>query len=424
MNFLDMRTVIFTMLVTNSLCTLLLIFLWRQNRSRFEGIHCWVADFALQTAALLLIVSRGGISDWMSIVLSNTMVVAGSIIGYRGLELFVRKKVPQIQNLVLLAVFPLIHSYYTFVQPSLAARTLNLSTALLIVCCQCLWLLFRGVGPAMRLQTQGVGIVFGAFCMLSIVRIVNFFLSSPIKNDFFHSGVFETLVLVCYQILLILLTYSLSLMVNKCLLGEIRLQEEKFSKAFHSSPDAITLSNLSDGRIFEVNDGFERMTGYASAEIVGKTSVEINLLHRQGDRADLVDELSRTGSLRGKEVQLRKKSGDIAFGLCSAEIIAMNDQRIVLSSISDITERKRKEEEREVLICELQKALSEIKTLSGMLPICSRCKKIRDDQGYWKQIEAYISERSDAEFSHGICPDCMKILYPGFADTTDENGRS
>jgi hypothetical protein len=60
---------------------------------------------------------------------------------------------------------------------------------------------------------------------------------------------------------------------------------------------------------------------------------------------------------------------------------------------------------------ELQKALSEIKTLSGLLPICSSCKKIRDDKGYWNQIELYIRDRSEAEFSHGICPPCAEKLY-------------
>jgi len=59
----------------------------------------------------------------------------------------------------------------------------------------------------------------------------------------------------------------------------------------------------------------------------------------------------------------------------------------------------------------LEKALSEIKTLAGMLPICSSCKKIRDDNGYWNQIETYIKERSEVEFSHGICPECSDNLY-------------
>lgn len=66
---------------------------------------------------------------------------------------------------------------------------------------------------------------------------------------------------------------------------------------------------------------------------------------------------------------------------------------------------------------ELQDALSQVKLLSGYLPICASCKKIRDDKGYWNQIESYIHDHSEAEFSHGICPDCAKKLYGEYADT-------
>ncbi len=68
--------------------------------------------------------------------------------------------------------------------------------------------------------------------------------------------------------------------------------------------------------------------------------------------------------------------------------------------------------EKDELISKLQDALNNVKKLSGLLPICSSCKKIRNDNGYWKQIEGYIAEHSEAVFTHGICPDCMKRLYP------------
>jgi hypothetical protein len=65
---------------------------------------------------------------------------------------------------------------------------------------------------------------------------------------------------------------------------------------------------------------------------------------------------------------------------------------------------------------ELREALSKVKVLSGLLPICSSCKKIRDDQGYWNQMELYIHEHSEAEFTHSICPECAKKLFPGFLE--------
>jgi len=85
-----------------------------------------------------------------------------------------------------------------------------------------------------------------------------------------------------------------------------------------------------------------------------------------------------------------------------------------LETLEDITAKKRVEDEREALILDLKKALSEIKTLSGLLPICASCKKIRNDQGYWEQIEIYIREHSGAEFSHGFCPECARKLYPEY----------
>ncbi|MBI5558695.1 MAG: response regulator [Deltaproteobacteria bacterium] len=78
----------------------------------------------------------------------------------------------------------------------------------------------------------------------------------------------------------------------------------------------------------------------------------------------------------------------------------------------DIVERKKLYDQREELIHELENALAKVNTLSGFLPICSSCKKIRDDKGYWQQIEAYLGKHSGAEFSHSICPECAKKLYP------------
>ncbi len=92
----------------------------------------------------------------------------------------------------------------------------------------------------------------------------------------------------------------------------------------------------------------------------------------------------------------------------------LNEARAALES--DVAKRKEVEKEREQLISELREALREIKELRGILPICSHCKKIRDDAGYWRQVENYIQDRTDAQFTHSICPDCLKKYYPDIAD--------
>lgn len=87
---------------------------------------------------------------------------------------------------------------------------------------------------------------------------------------------------------------------------------------------------------------------------------------------------------------------------------------------SMIDKRRQIEAEREALIRDLQEALAKVKLLSGFLPICASCKKIRDDKGYWNQIENYISNYCDVEFSHCVCPECAKKLYP---DLVDDEGK-
>jgi K+-sensing histidine kinase KdpD len=82
---------------------------------------------------------------------------------------------------------------------------------------------------------------------------------------------------------------------------------------------------------------------------------------------------------------------------------------IVVTVLSRLEQALNKQRQ---LIAELREALSRIRTLSGLLPICASCKRIRDDQGYWNQLEAYIQEHSEVEFSHGICPECARKLYP------------
>ena len=123
-------------------------------------------------------------------------------------------------------------------------------------------------------------------------------------------------------------------------------------------------------------------------------------------------------SLEDEELGIRLVQGGAQDYLVKGQA----DGLILYRTIRYAIERKQDEAEREHLISELKGALAEVKTLSGLLPICSGCKKIRDDQGYWNRIETFISEHSDAQFSHGICPDCAQKYFPGYRDPLDDSG--
>lgn len=106
--------------------------------------------------------------------------------------------------------------------------------------------------------------------------------------------------------------------------------------------------------------------------------------------------------LANKPSDFTDEDADIASVFGELAAIALSNSR----SLDLLTEKT----------VSLERALSEVKTLRGLLPICAHCKMVRNDEGLWTQIEAYLSNHTDAQFSHGLCPDCMKILYPEFAD--------
>jgi hypothetical protein len=123
--------------------------------------------------------------------------------------------------------------------------------------------------------------------------------------------------------------------------------------------------------------------------------------------ADKVDQ--KTAELRKakKEIELYSRTLELKVAERTSELVKANKQLQ-----KEVEIRKEAEAKKEMLIIDLQKTIKEVKTLRGLLPICSSCKKVRDDKGYWSQIESFIQEHSDAEFSHSICPECAKKLYP------------
>ena len=174
-----------------------------------------------------------------------------------------------------------------------------------------------------------------------------------------------------------------------------------------------------DGAIREFNDAYVQMNGYRPDEIYGLNYRDITpeKWHAFEDEIHKKQVFPR-GYSDIYEKEYRRKDGTIFPVELRATLLRddAGNPAGLWAIVRDISERKRVEQERETLISELQQALSEIKTLSGLLPICSSCKKIRDDKGYWNQIESYIMTHSDAQLSHGLCPECAKKLYPEFVN--------
>ncbi len=142
----------------------------------------------------------------------------------------------------------------------------------------------------------------------------------------------------------------------------LRLSEDKFSKAFYTSPDAINITRLSDGRYLDVNAGFTAMSGYTPEEVINKTSLELNIWNDPNDRARLVRELREKGEVSNLEAVFTLKNDRKITGLMSARIIEINGETCLLSITRDITERKKNEEA-------LRESEKRIRTLIEQAPI-------------------------------------------------------
>ncbi len=209
--------------------------------------------------------------------------------------------------------------------------------------------------------------------------------------------------------------------------SERRRTEQKLAQLaaiVESSNDAIVAKAL-DGRILSWNQAAQRMFGYGSEEVVGQPiTILVPPDHRNQVR-DILDKIMRGERIDHYEtVRVRKDGTRIPIDLTNSPIKDDTGKVIGVSSIKrDVTERKKAEEERNRLVLELSDALEKVKTLRGLLPICAACKKIRNDQGYWEQIEAYLKKHSEAEFTHGMCPECLDQFYPGWRRVPDERTR-
>ena len=339
----DIKTLMLLYLITNAVNAGAIAVIWSQNQGRFAGISFWLVAMALQVAGSVLHVLRGLAPDLISMTLSNTVMLAGIVITLMGLERFTGKKGWQAHNYVLLAVFITVSAYFVVVQPNLLARDIAVSAMLMIYTFQCSWLLLRRVGPGMRQITRLTGIVFAVYAAFNFARIILNIIFPEQSTDFYKSGAVNALAITGYIVLNICFAISLVLMVNKRLLADVKAQEEKFTTSFHSSPYAITITRPADGTIIEVNDGFVNITGYQYAEVIGKTTLELHLWGREEDRLAVITELAQRREIHGVEYQFRDKTGKVLTGLFSANLVTINNETYILSSIGDITDRKKAE---------------------------------------------------------------------------------
>lgn len=255
-------------------------------------------------------------------------------------------------------------------------------------------------------------------------------------SEFFIMGLIRMLalpplatMLIDSALLIVVLTPTIYTMIYKPLAAHAREQQES-KRAVESSHqrlvtvldslDAIVyVADLKTNELLFLNKAGKDIFG----DVVGKPCWRVLQSNQQGP----CDFCSILKAVKGEENltepclwQVQNTVNQRWYDMRSRIIQWVDGRTARLEIATDCTERKNADEEREKLISELETALNQVKILSGIVPICTYCKEIRDDQGYWNQLESFISEHSDAQFSHSVCPKCMARMHPGEPEEDDE----
>ncbi|HJX31452.1 MAG TPA: PAS domain S-box protein [Thermodesulfobacteriota bacterium] len=201
----------------------------------------------------------------------------------------------------------------------------------------------------------------------------------------------------------------------------LQASEVRYRRLFESARDGILILDAETGQITDVNPFLVEMLGLSRETLLGKKLWEIVSFKDGAATKAAFGTLQEQGYIRYEDLPLKTIDGRKIQVEFVSNVYEVNQSKVIQCNIRDITDRKQAEAEREKLIHELEAALAKVKTLSGMLPICASCKRIRNDEGYWSQIEAYISQHSTVSFSHGLCPECAHKLYPDIFKNGDKD---
>jgi PAS domain S-box-containing protein len=235
----------------------------------------------------------------------------------------------------------------------------------------------------------------------------------------------------------------------KICVSKLQEAELRFRSIFEQSPYGIVIIDA-DGKFIEFNEAAHRDCGYTRDEFAKLSIADIDPFQSPKEIWSSMRKILKKGEA-AFEVRHKTKAGGIRDVHVITRVVNLSGKRVFQAIWQDITERKQVDEilnnyrahledlvrertaelakvneqlqkdisrrrlaegERESLILELQDAMGKIKTLRGLLPACAWCRKVRDDDGYWKKVETYIEEHSDASFTHGICPECLKKNDP------------
>ena len=234
---LDIRTLILSYGAALLVCIYLIARMSTQYKQRPDGLRLWAMAFVMQFVAIALVVLQGRIPALLSVVASGLASVFGVILLNAGLQRFTETTSYFKFQLLLFVVFGFIHTYFGLLEPNLAWRNINFAAFSAFFCGQCAWLLLVSANPAQRAGARPVAVIMSSYSLLHLSRIVAYTQALPV-NDFLHAGNTDAIIILCYELLAIALTFGLMLMVNHRLRVELNNELEARIRSEQNTRDS------------------------------------------------------------------------------------------------------------------------------------------------------------------------------------------
>ena len=406
---LDVHTVI-SLLFLGNLTAVGMFLAFDGRLLQARAYRFFMASKVLQALGWLLFGLRGQIPASLSIEAGNVVMILGAglealalttakVASRRWEKVYARLVLAGLAGLAALAFLPI-------------NRVAGVSAMSVVLCLTASVAIFRNAAGSVLYQ------VIGTFYALSAVAMaLRFWAALALDRafDLFATGPVHSLAFAVLFVQLLLGGIAFLLMLKASEDERLRESESKYRTLVDCAQEAIII--IQELRVVFANPSAISLLDLPEAGLEG---FELQGLIHPDDWDTVLERhlLRLVGEAPGEAYDLRLQSaaGRRVWVSVSATKILWRGAPAVMALMTDMEARKTLEVQHELAILDLQNALNEVRTLKGLIPICANCKKIRDDQGYWNQIETYIVQRTDAVFTHGVCPECREMLFPGLAD--------
>ncbi len=386
---LDIHTFI-VLLVAGNLASIIILPAYRKGISGAAPYRNFMVSKVLQAIGWMLLGLRGDISDFLSVYAGNTFLLYGFCIEIMAITAVDGPDKKKDLLLILMTGLGITFFWIFASTPNLRVAIATFVSILIFLTAAVYFLMFLE-SSLLRITT---GVFYSFICIILSFRVID---SLTANSDFslMTPAASQTVGFMMLYVYIFVSGSGFLLIFREKGDRLLRESEYTFSTSFHSSPDAILITWLADGKIIEANSSFEKISGYKIAEIIGHTTIELNMLKNPGDRDRVIDDLISGREVKSLELEFRKKTGEKLTGLLSSAIIMIDGMKAIITTISDITDRKIMEEsiqkhlaEKELLLKEVHHRIkNNLNTVIGLLHLQAEfykereCSKILNDAG-------------------------------------------